>query len=55
MYLEVDWKLAVAVAVALLLWPHRPLLVRKAAAGVSLFEERARGRGRAHGDYAAAS
>jgi hypothetical protein len=55
MYLEVHWKLALAVVLAVLLWPYRPLLVRKAAIGASLFEEVARGASRKRSDYAAAS
>lgn len=55
MYVEVETRVALALIAALMLWRHRPLLVRKAAEGASLFEEYARGHGWKRGDYAAAS
>lgn len=55
MYLEVHWKLALAVVLAVLLWPHRPLLVRKMATGLSRFDEPLRGGHMQRGEYAAAS
>lgn len=55
MYLELHWKLAVALVVALLLWPYRPLFVRKMATGLSRFDEPLRGGHVQRGEYAAAS
>lgn len=55
MYLELHWKLALAVVLAALLWPYRPLLVRKMATGLSRFDEPLRGGHVRRSDYAAAS
>jgi hypothetical protein len=55
MYLELHWKLAVALVVALLLWSYRPLFVRKMATGVARFDEPLRGGHARQSGYAASS